>query len=224
MSLLDGCSFDLLGGSQFFGAGNPANGCGFSASCGVGWGPAGAWGGPPPWIHEPAALQLEEARYNSILTTGWDPELGRWEWGWHSLGTDLSMAMANQNCSSLLGGPDAGSGLITNMAFTDPGTAAAILNLSNPAPSPLDPAYMDWYLSQMAPLEIVAGGLNYALTMIAPSGKFLGYVTGPSFASLSTARQMTVMIHEFYHAAGKSGELSPALIGQACGTSIPPSP
>jgi hypothetical protein len=150
--------------------------------------------------------------------------LQRYEWGWHSLETDLAMAIANPTCSSLLGGSDVGSNLITNMVFTDPGTAAAILNLSNPAPSPLDPTYMNWYLSQIAPLQRVASGQNYALTMIAPSGKVLGYVTGPSFASLSTAGQMTVMIHEFYHAAGNSSELSPASIGQACGTSIPPSP
>jgi RHS repeat-associated protein len=67
-----------------YGPGNPGNGCGNGdASCGGpggsgvgGFGPGGAWGGPAPWVHESAEQLQEEARWNSILATGWDPELG----------------------------------------------------------------------------------------------------------------------------------------------------
>ncbi len=202
---------DLFGGSLF-------GQCWFDI-----WGGdcAAIWKMLDPSGRHQSQLLEDYARYQSILNTGWDPELQRWEWNWHSLETDLAMAMANPGCSSLLGGSDVGPDLATNMAFTDPGTAAAIVNLTNPAPSPLDPGYIDWYVSQLAPLQRVARGQNYALTLITPDGQVLGYVTGPSFAGLSIGRQMTVMIHEFNHATGNPGELSPGAIAQACGTTVP---
>lgn len=131
------------------------------------------------------------------------------------------MAMANQNCGSILGGTDFGSAAVANMGFMDSFTAAAIVNLTNPGPSPFDPTYLQWWSTQMVPLEQTAQGLNPALTMITPGGTLLGYVIGPSFARLSVAKQMTVMIHEFNHAAGNHTELNPMDIVQTCGTAVP---
>lgn len=65
-----------------------------------------------------------------------------------------------------------------------------------------------------------------------PNGVFLGYVTGPSFASMSTGKQMTVMIDEMHHAARVTSPdyvqhngLSLSEFGQkiaaACGTTVP---
>jgi hypothetical protein len=166
----------------------------------------------------------EEARYVSIMTTGWDPELGRFEWDWHSLETDLAMAMKIPTCRSLLGDSDVStSDLITNMAFADPATALAVVRLTVPAPSPVDPKWMDWHRTQIEPLDRIAKRLTPAGTWNAPDGTFLGYVIGPSFGALSTSEQMTVMVHEFFHATGRLEAQVPTdqEIAQACGTAVP---
>jgi len=53
----------------------------------------------PLWTIE----ATNEARYLSILNTGWDPELGRCEWSWHDLKTNIQMAMQNPDCGVLFG-------------------------------------------------------------------------------------------------------------------------
>lgn len=204
---------------------------GFNASDPLGCGWSDFWGGDCAaewWLLDPSGrhqsqLLTDEARYLSILNTGWDPELQRWEWNWHSLETDLAMALNNPNCAALVGGSDTAANLISNMSFTDPGTAAAIVYLTS-QPSPFTSDYLNWY-AQLANLQAVASGEDYALTLIAPGGQSLGYVLGPSFNSLGASQQMTVMIHEMSHAAhassGGGSELSPMQIGPACGTAIP---
>jgi RHS repeat-associated protein len=184
----------------------------------------------PLWAIEAA----NEGRYLSILNTGWDPELGQYEWGWHDLETNLRLALMNPDCASLIGGTEVAADLVSNMSFVDANTAFSVIQLTAPPPSPLVDfsAYWDWLESNKAPYARVVSGATPALTWMV-DGKVLGYVLGPSFFTLSIGQQMTVMIDEFHHAslATSGGDVThhgmtlsdwAKEISEKCGTDIPP--
>jgi hypothetical protein len=171
----------------------------------------------------------EEMRYNSILNTAWDPALGRFEWGWHDLETNLRLAMMNPDCASLVGGTAAALELLANTGF---GTADAMLAEFGP----LIPAPTLGSIGGLKSPEQLLGdmfnrindGKIYAGEFTEIETGISTIVVGPAFQNLPMSQQMTVFIHELVDIA-YPGKINHAQIQQfseeiasKCGTLVPP--
>jgi len=172
----------------------------------------------------------EEARYVSIMKTGWDPELGRWEWNWHSLESDLHLAAANPTCANLAGGADAVSNFLTNVPIESAGDVIPQVQQAGPGiADPLSDSSMA-YFKLLGALTSVKEGLFGLPSVLAgwPGGTAMA--VGPVFSGFSTGQQMSVVIHEAMHfnnpndAARIDSMIRAGTIEAACGTSAPPIP
>jgi len=75
----------------------------------------------------------EEARYVSIMMTAWDPELGIYEWNWHTLPTDLQLAVNNPACGNLVGTPEVATATAANIVFIPLQTAVSMIQATQPS-------------------------------------------------------------------------------------------